>query len=138
MRQCVTQVELNLSFQCALDSFLCIKSDTDMLCESILCGLQWSEQSFCEEKILSGHFIPQPSILKQKVRPMGLLLPLSELFNRSYQTDLVTQAVALRRWRTSKNNISSIDIFNVWQRSNPRGHRTNGEILSVARTEVFF
>lgn len=88
-------------------------------------------------KILSDHFIPQSSNLKQKVRPISLLLTVSQLLNRSCQTALVTQVVALRRWRTSKNNISSIDIFNVWQRSNPRGRRTNGEILSVARTEIF-
>lgn len=55
----------------------------------------------------------------------------------AYHTDLVTQAAALRRWRTSKKNISSIDIFNVWQRSNPRGCRANGQILSVARTQRF-
>lgn len=113
----------------------CIESNADMLCDSIIL---WSLWGFFKGKILSRHLIPQSSILKKKVRPIGLLLPVSELFNRSYQTDLVTQAGAPRRWRTSKNNISSIDIFNVWQRSNPRGHRTNGEILSVARTEVFF
>lgn len=37
-------VKFNLSFQSVLDSFVCIKSDTDMHCELILCGsTSWAE-----------------------------------------------------------------------------------------------
>lgn len=41
------------------------------------------------------------SVLYPQTDSIGPLL-VSALFNRSYQTDLVTQAVALRRWRTPK------------------------------------
>lgn len=131
-------MEFNLSFQSVLNICVCVLNQIMTCCVHPDTVISNGLSRAPLRKILLGHFIPQSSLLKQKIRPIGLLLPVSELFNRSYQTDLVTQAVALRRWRTSKNNISSIDIFNVWQRSNPRGHRANGEILSVARTEVFF
>lgn len=46
----VSYVEFNLSFLCVWNSFLRTQSDTDMLCESIFCGLQQSEKSYFEEK----------------------------------------------------------------------------------------
>lgn len=99
------------------------------------CGLWGTEESFFEERTLWPFY---PIVFHCQIGS-----EVSCCQSQSWSIDLIKQIWLLKlelseRWRTSKNNISSIDIFNVWQRSNPRGCRANGEILSVARIEVFF